>query len=417
MHRAVLVAALSALLLAAAILPPAVRADVEGSVPDATAFTTQRKLVRFSDGALALAYVVQVNGTNRVQVARSPDGVAWTPLNPPSLSGPTADRPALAVDSHDVLHLAWTANDTSSRQVFYASYANGQWSAAEKVSDTVGYSGFPSIAVDGRDQVHIDWYGFDGTYYQVYYRMRTSTGWGPQIDVTGLSVDATNPALALDGAGVVHIVWYHVNARGTGFQVSYAQLTGGSIAIDTISAAEDAFDPTMVVDHAGRVLVAWTSFGTTSQITMATKEAGAWSVPMATTPPALNASHPSLALDGAGDLFLFFQGGDGRVYLLREGNGTWSAPLSLTTGANNSYPSARWSYYPLRLPAGPPTVDVVWTEATATGHAVRFASVAGTGAPETPVEGLTTTDAGFFGGLIAALAGLILVGNRGREKA
>ncbi len=416
MHRAAAVAALSALLLTAVILLPAVRADVEGSVPDATAFTTQRKLVRFSDGALALAHVVQVNGTNRVQVARSADGVAWTPLDPPSLSGRTADRPALAVDSRDVLHLVWTANDTSSRQVFYASYADGRWSAAEKVSETIGYSGFPSIAIDSRDQVHVAWYGFDGTYYQVYYRMRTSTGWGPQIDVTGASLDATNPALALDGAGVVHIVWYHINARGTGFQVSYARLASGQIAIDTISAAEDALDPTMVVDHAGRVLAAWTSFGVTSTIAMAVKEAGVWSAPAATTLPALNASHPSLALDGAGHLFLFFQGGDGRVYVQREANGTWAAPLALTTGGNNSYPSARWSYYPFQLPAGPPTVDVVWTEATTTGHAVRFASVAGSGAPETPVEGLTTTDAWFFGGLLAALAGLILLGLRRRGK-
>ncbi len=411
------VAALAALLLTAVILLPSVRADVEGSVPEATAFTTQRKLVRFSDGAMALAYVVQVNGTNRVQVARSADGVAWTPLDPPSLSGPTADRPALAVDSRDVLHLAWTANETSSRQVFYASYTGGRWSAAEKVSETQGYSGFPSIAIDSRDQVHIAWYGFDGTHYQVYYRTRTSTGWGPQIDVTGASLDATNPALALDGAGVVHIVWYHINARGTGFQVSYAQLASGQIAIDTISATQDALDPTMVVDREGRVLVAWTSFGAVSRIAMAVKEAGVWSGPAATTGPALNASHPSLALDGAGNLYLFFQGGDGRVYVQREANGTWAAPQSLTRGGNNSYPSARWSYYPLRPPAGPTTVDVVWTEATATGNAVRFASVAGTGAPENPVEGLTPTDVWFFGGLLAALAGLILMGYWRRKGA
>jgi len=116
-------------------IAPLVRSDVEGSVPEATAFTTQRKLVRFADGSLALAYVVQVNGTNRVQVARSPDGVAWTPLDPPSLTGPTADRPALAVDSRDTLLLAWTANDTYGRQVLYASYSNQRWSAPERVSE------------------------------------------------------------------------------------------------------------------------------------------------------------------------------------------------------------------------------------------------------------------------------------------
>lgn len=414
--RVALAAAVLSLAIVVLAAAPFVRGDVEGSVPEATAFTTQRKLVRFSDGSLALAYVVQVNGTNRVQVARSPDGGAWAPLNPPGLDGPTADRPALAVDSRDRLHLAWTANATTSRQVFYASYEGSRWSAAEKVSETQGYSGFPSIAVDSRDRIHIAWYGFDGTYYQVYYRMRTSTGWGPQVAVTAESLDATNPALAVDGADVVHIVWYHINSRGTGFQVSYAELAGGSISIETISASEDALDPTMVVDRTGRVLVAWTTFGAAARIAYTEKEGGAWSSPVAATPAAISASHPSLTLDGAGNPYLFYQAADGPIYLQRRENATWSAPQPLSQGGNNTYPSARWSYYPLRAPAGPATVDVVWTQATASGYTVRFASVEGTPEVERSTVLFGTSDFLFFGGLLAAFAGLVIAGRRTRGQ-
>ncbi len=415
--RIAILAALLACAILVLSLAPSVRADVEGSVPEATAFTTQRKLVRFSDGSLALAYVVQVNGKNRVQVARSADGVAWTPLNPPSLDGPTADRPALAVDSHDVLHLAWTANDTNSRQVFYAAYAIGRWSVAEKVSETQGYSGFPSLAVDSRDRVHVAWYGFDGTYYQVYYRMRAATGWGPQVNVTALSLDATNPALAVDAGDVVHIVWYHVNSRGTGFQVSYAEVDGASISIDTISAGEDAFDPTMVIDHEGRVLVAWTASGVTSHISYVEKENGTWSSPADVSPSTPAASHASLASDGAGTLYLFYQGADGIIYLQHRMNATWDAPQGVSPKGNSSYPSARWSYYPLRAPAGAPTVDIVWTEATGTGYAVRFASFEGAAAPGPIPEPLRPSDALFYAGLVAAFAGLVILGRPRRGQA
>ena len=397
-------------------IAPLVRSDVEGSVPEATAFTTQRKLIRFSDGSLALAYVVQVNGTNRVQVARSPDGVAWTPLNPPSLSGPTADRPALAVDSRDTLHLAWTANETYGRQVFYASYSNQRWSPSERVSETNGYSGFPSIAVDARDRVHVAWYGFDGTYYQVYYRMRSLAGWGPQIAVTAQSVDATNPAIVIDAQGIVHVVWYHVSNRGTGLQVSYATVKGSTVTVGVISGGADAIDPTMVVERSGRVLVAWTMFGATTRIAYVIQEAGNWSSPVEVTPASMPAFHPSLALDGAGYLYLFYQGGDGKIYLARDVNATWEMPYAISGSGNNSYPSARWSYFPLRSPSGPSAVDVVWTEATLTGSAVRFASVPGSAPPAPATEPFRISDVWFFGVLAIAFAGVILLGRPRRTQ-
>ncbi len=370
-------------LLAAA---PLARGDLEGSVPDATAFTTQRKLVRFSNGTLALASVVQVNGTNRVQVAESADGTSWHSLDPPSLLTPSADRPSLAVDSHDTLHLAWTANGTGDRQVWYASYASGGWSAPLQISETAGYSGFPSIAVDSLDRIHVAWYGFDGTYYQIYYRMKDANGWGPQLDVTGQAVDATNPALALDGQNDVRIVWYRINSKGTSFAVSYAFLQGTNASLATLSGpTEDAFDPTLVVDSANDAHVAWTSFvGNASRIAYTVESASGWSTPMAISPTTLAASHPSLTMDGSGRLYLFFQASDGQVYQERYANGTWTAPQTLSTGGQNTYPSSRWSYYPQRAPAGSPTVDVVWTQAVSGAYAVRFAAEPAFGAPGNP---------------------------------
>ncbi len=395
------------LLLAAA---PAVRGDLEGSVPDATAFTTQRKLVRFSNGTLALAFVIQVNGTNRVQVAWSADGATWTSLNPPSLQTPSADRPSLAVDSQDTLHLAWTANGTGNRQVWYASYARGTWTPPLQISETAGYSGFPSIAVDSQDRVHVAWYGFDGTFYQIYYRMKDASGWGPQIDVTGQAVDATNPALALDGQDHVHIVWYRINSKGTSFEVSYALLQGTNATLTTLSGpTEDAFDPTLVVDPSDHVDVAWTSLvANASRIVFTSQTSVGWSTPASITPDPITASHPSLAVDAAGRLYLFFQGNDSQVHEEQFANGTWSAPETLSGGGQNTYPSARWSSYPLRPPAGNPTVDVVWTQAITGGYAVRFATQAASPGP-TPPAPIPWFAILVAVGLVAAIAVVVLL--------
>lgn len=394
------------LLLAAA---PAVRGDLEGSVPDATAFTTQRKLVRFSNGTLALAFVIQVNGTNRVQVAESADGTTWSSLDPPSLQTPAADRPSLAVNSQDTLHLAWTANGTGDRQVWYASYAHGVWSAAQKISETLGYSGFPSIAVDSQDRIHVAWYGFDGTYYQIYYRMKDAGRWEPQINVTGQAVDATNPALAVDGNNDVHIVWYRINGKGTSFEVSYAFLQGTNASLVTLSRpTEDAFDPTLVVDSSNEAHVAWDSIaGNASQIAYTVESTSGWSAPVTITPANLVASHPSLAMDASGRFYLFFQANDGQVYEERFANGSWDTPRVLSGGGQNTYPSSRWSYYPRAAPSGGPTVDVVWTQAVPGGFTVRFASEPAFGAAGTPatfpwVQLLVA--AGVAGAVILALA-------------
>lgn len=405
--------AVALLLLAAA---PIARGDFEGSVPDATAFTTQRKLVRFSNGTLALAYVIQANGTNRVQVAESADGTVWTSLSPPSLLTPSADRPSMAVDSQDTLHLAWTANGTGDRQVWYASYSQGHWSAPLQVSETAGYSGFPSIAVDSLDRVHVAWYGFDGTYYQIYYRMKDASGWGSQIAVTAQAIDATNPALAIDGQDHVHIVWYRINTKGTSFEVSYAYLVGTNATLKTLSGpTESAFDPTIAIDSAGNLHVAWVSYaGNTSRIAYTAETLSGWTTPVAVTPSPIAASHPSLALDAAGGLYLFFQTGDGQIDEERQVNGTWAAPVTVSSGAQNTYPSTRWSYYPVRSPAGGPTVDVVWTQAVAGGYTVRFATESGGSAPPGgdslpwPIVGLAVV-------LVAAIVVGVLVRRRFRR--
>ncbi len=397
---------------------PLVRGDLEGSVPDATAFTTQRKLVRLSNGTLALAFVIQVNGSNRVQVAESADGVVWTSLDPPSLQTPSADRPSLAVDSRDTLHLAWTANGTGDRQVWYASYAQGVWSAPLQISETVGYSGFPSIAVDSRDRVHVAWYGYDGTYYQIYYRMKDASGWGPQIAVTAQALDATNPALALDGSDRIHIVWYHLNTRGTEFQVSYASLANGNVTLQTLSSpSEVAFDPTLAVGPSNTVYVAWTSAATNSsrsRIAFVQESNGVWSSPVTITPSAVNASHPSLAVDPAGNVYLFYESGDAQIHEEQQTNGTWSPPVQISSGSSNTYPSARWSYYPARAPAGNATVDVVWTQAVSGGFVVRFASEPARTPPPAPAA-IPWIDVGLAVVLVAVIAGGYFIRRRARR--
>jgi len=360
--RAWILAALLAALILASVPPPA-EAGPEPPSPLATAYNTQRKLARATDGTLYAAVTKNVSGTPTVRVLATTDGTAWTTLPPPSTTGLASDRSSLAIDSQGRLHLVWTELAIDGGQVFHSRY-DGAWSVPTQLSHSPGYAGFPSLAVDAQDRAHVDWYGFDGAFYQIYYRRLDASGWTNETALTNEAVDATNPALALGPDGRVHIAWFRQNRQGTLNEVAYLRLSGATTEeIRTVSRPGiDAIDPSLVVDGAGTVHVAYAVLeGGESRIEVVERPpGGTWSAPVFASPAGLGALHPSLAIDRGGSLRLAWEGTDGEIYAQARG-GSWSPPARLSSGGANRYPNARWAQnFNPQCPADV-GVDVVWT--------------------------------------------------------
>lgn len=403
-------------ILLVACIPPRAFAGSEPPSLLATAYNTQRKLVRTADGTLFLAITANVSGVPQVRVLSSTDGVSWTELVPPSLTGSPSDRASLAVDSRDRLHLAWTEVTIQDRQIFYARYAGSQWTSPDQLSSSPGYAGFPSLAVDATDRVHVVWYGFDGARYQVYYRRLEAGGWNAERALTSENVDATNPAIALGPEGHIHIVWFREHTTLTYLEVAYLRVEG-DVVVDTeaLSAPRvDSIDPTIAVETSGKAHVAWDARVMGSSVIQHVERESDWSTIETITPSSFEARHPSLGLGRDSRLQLVWESSDGQIFGQMR-NGSWSDPSPYGSQGVARYPSVRWSYHHNLLCGEEGDVDVVWTEELPGGVRVAHRSI---GEPQ-PCPPRSTSEGPWI--IVAPIAGIFgviaaLVVFRGRAR-
>ncbi len=375
--RAFLVAAVLAVLILAA-LPRPVEAGPEPPSPFATAYNTQRKLARSTDGVLYAAVTKNVSGTPTVRVLSTTDGANWTTLPPPTTTGLASDRSSLAIDSLGRLHLVWTELAIAGGQVFYARFAANVWSAPDQLSHSPGYAGFPSLAVDAQDRPHVAWYGFDGTFYQIYYRRLETTGWTSETALTNEAVDATNPALALGRDGAVHIAWFRQNRQGTLNEVAYLRLVNDVIVETSVVSPPgiDAVNPSLLVDLEHRARMAWSAAAGVSRIQYIEKTLNdTWSAVEFVSPGGVGAMHPSLAMERGGPVRIVWEGADAQIYDQNRSSGSWSAPVQISSGGVNRYPNARWAQYNNPLCPSTLGVDVVWTHDEAGITSLSWASL------------------------------------------
>jgi len=357
-----------AMLLTIAVLflsafPPPALAGSEPPSPLATAYNTQRKVARSPAGMVYAAIASNVSGSPRVGVVSTTDGISWMALPGPSTTGNASDRASLAIDSRGRLHLVWTETSAYNRQVFYARFEGGQWTSAEQLSHSVGYAGFPSLAVDSQDRVQVVWYAFDGTFYQIYYRRLDVSTWTPERALTTETVDATSPAIALGPDGKVHVVWFRLESRGTFNEVAYLRLEGDTV-VETHAISGhgvDSIDPSIVVDRRGTVHVVWSAVVGGLERIEHLEGGSNWSAIEAVSPATVGATHPTLALDQGSRLHLVWEGTDHQIYAQSK-NGSWSTPVTISSGGVNRYPSARWSQDHNPFCEANAKVDVVWTQ-------------------------------------------------------
>jgi hypothetical protein len=195
--------------------------------------------------------------------------------------------PVLAIDSNDIVHIAWRYYNysynyaTRVRKYQYAiRYANnegGVWSTPIDViynwsSSSPLYFYRPSIATDKSDNVHIVWYGYTqwSRTYNIFYRKLESftNTWDDILLLTnatgGYYYQSEAPSITTDLTGNVHVVWmqrnqawwsYRPNIRYQMFDAS----TNSWSTIENITTSSSYYQyyPTIGVDQRGWVYIAW----------------------------------------------------------------------------------------------------------------------------------------------------------------
>ena len=176
-----------------------------------TAYNSQRKLVRQSNGTLWCAF----RESEDVHVAWSEDaGVTWTDYEVWGDDG--SQYPSIAVDSNDVVHLVFHSykNDADDYQLEYSNSTN--WGTIVQIRDEDKHHKLPSIAIDSNDNIHIVYEkGEEGTSNgdQVAYINSTDGGatWGTEKILTDEADSGDGewfPSIAIDSNDFIHVVFY-----------------------------------------------------------------------------------------------------------------------------------------------------------------------------------------------------------------
>lgn len=177
-------------------------------------------------------HVVFIHDTDEVCYVNYTD--SWsTPLVIGGSVGRDQNKPVIAIDSNNSIHIAWegatVAYPAPKGQIWYVNYTDS-WSTPFRIS-TDGDMGLTSqehssIAVDSNGSIHVVWVGDNGTYgvtkSQVWHREKT-TGWGPITRIStyiGMELDPqTNPSIAIDPEDKPHVSW-----QGEADGLNFAQI-------------------------------------------------------------------------------------------------------------------------------------------------------------------------------------------------
>jgi hypothetical protein len=182
--------------------------------------------------------------------------------------------------------------------------------------------------------------------------------------------DSVNPAIAIDSRDNIHAAWYQYSKAVKSYTISYRERSAASgswEAQEQLSGDLDtALNVSLAVDRHDRVYVAWE--GTLraqqgSSIFLRVKEDGRWGLPLQVVPASLQASEPSVAIDGADRVYVFYQCGlDSAIHVTRLDGGTILPDEKVGGQAPSGYPNARWSFHDSRSSRHPLEIDYAWTE-------------------------------------------------------
>jgi hypothetical protein len=165
-----------------------------------------------SSGNPHVVWFESTPGKSDIYHKKSTDGgITWTATKRLTWDPEGSWYPSLAVDSSDILHLAWENATIEAPEIFYRRSTDGgtSWIPVKRLTWTSGLSGSPQIAVDPSGNPHVVWYDSTPGHYEVYYKMSTTGGttWMANERLTWTPSGAYDPDLVTDPTGYSHVVW------------------------------------------------------------------------------------------------------------------------------------------------------------------------------------------------------------------
>src|SRR3989338_5263822 len=309
-------APLSGIILVGGAVPQNTSYWLISSADIATAYNSQRKLVRDSDGSRI--YWVYEAATDVWFVQSDNNGSTWsTPVNISSNSG-FSRFPSIDINSTDGLHVVWRDDGGGDLDILYKSCPGdcsnaGNWSNDVNVSNNSWESYVPSIDINSSDGVHVVLYDNDYGVLEILYKSCSGdcgveSNWSADVNISNNSGQSVYPGMVISGDNKIHVVWMD-NTSMTNYGVRYKNCSSNCNAAaswgnDFNVSDENGNFPTIAFDSYNNTYVLW-------------MDDNAWN------------------------------DRDNINTRKRQSNGTWDANIIKTTDGNdNQYPNAAKSLLP-----------------------------------------------------------------------
>ena len=199
--------------------------------------------------------------------------LASTPSDPLAAWGPSVQLYEdgsvffVVTDSANNVYVLMDRNMYDNELFYRKKSAGGDWGSVIQLTSGAYEAQSPWAAGDVLGNLHVVWSdGRNGDFddREIYYKMRDADGdWGPDTRVTNTRFASMFPEIATDADGNVHMVWLqNVNVGGgrTELKVCYKKKTVGgnwSRDVQLTDTPGNSGHPTIAVDGAGNVHVVW----------------------------------------------------------------------------------------------------------------------------------------------------------------
>ena len=324
-----------------------------------------RVVARAPDGTLWCVYTRSDGAILQIWAAYSiDDGVTWTEEQVSYAPTNSQLHPAIAVDSNSDVHVVWHGPDWGanplSNSVQYRCRESGTWQAQEEVSNYLWNQERPVIAVDSDDDIHVVFESNGGigtaTWANIAHRERTTLGWQALSVLSDTPVAKEYPTVAIDSTDDLHIAYISVGFK----RVSYVTgVSGAWGAVEEIDITlRICTTPHIALDQIDQPHVAWTynAGAGTIVVNYSWRTGGVWQA-VETLPSVAGSSqgNPSLAISMDGSIHCIWSGkGWGvnptffNILHLIRGAGWPAAPEIIVDDAiADMYPCILWANYPV----------------------------------------------------------------------
>jgi BNR repeat-like domain len=165
-----------------------------------------------SSGGLYLAWSDNPTGNYEVYYQKSTDGGStWTASKRLSWNSGYSQCPLLAIDASDGLHIVWTDDIAGNNEIYYRKSTNkgGTWTATKRLTWNSGSSQVTDLAVDSSSRLHVIWMDDLPGNYEIYYRRSVDVGttWTASQRLTWTLGFSGYASLGVDASGTIHVVW------------------------------------------------------------------------------------------------------------------------------------------------------------------------------------------------------------------